>query len=229
MAKYRPGSNREIISDALTKHPQTAQDLSTITGISLEATESVLIQIRPHGVSVSKKDKQTGLTGWTLGNGKPAKTKKAPVKGVRKMIMQHLSENVGNIISIQGIVTALKLFSEGYPSAILKELEAEGKLTRANSVMPHTWTINASINDPEQAKLLPPPPRGFNTRPQDMPQQPPQAFIPDPNAVMQTSAAISHLMQSEQRSIMNQQTLQQILVIYEQLGNILEMAGLIED
>lgn len=227
MPKYRPGSNRETISDALTKHPQTAQDLSTITGIAVDAVESVLIQIRPHGVSVRKKDKQTGATGWTLGNGKPIKTKKSganPIKGVRKLVLGYLRENVGNITSIQGIVDALKLFSVGYPSAILKELEAEGKVTRANNTMPHTWTINASISDPEQTKLLPPP-RGFKSHPPS----PPQAYIPDPNAVMQTSAAISTLMQSEQRSIMNQQTLQQILVIYEQLGNILEAAGLIED
>lgn len=54
-------------------------------------------------------------------------------------------------------------------------------------------------------------------------------LLPSNTAAMQTSDAISTLMQTGHQNIAYRQTLQQILVIYEQLGNVLAMAGLLED
>ncbi len=56
-----------------------------------------------------------------------------------------------------------------------------------------------------------------------------QTLIPDIVQPMLASDAITTLMRTEQQNILHRQTLQQILAVYEQLGNILEMAGLIED
>ena len=222
MSVFKEGSNRERIHSTLTDKPITVHEVCALSGLSEKDSGEILNQISRLGHS-ERKVMVDGSRGWVKGSGVPpvkSKTSK-PKTGTGKKVREYLKNNVGEQVSIAGIVKALKLSSSTYPSAIMAELAKKGDLTRISDVKPFAWVINPSINDNKQTEMLPPTQPPANTMP--------SPYIMPNEAPMGSSSAISALMQMENKNIMYEQGLMQIMNLYNQLGNVLETMGLLEE
>jgi len=131
--------------------------------------------------------------------------------------------------TLKDIVRTLKIPPPSASTA-LNTLKKKGLAARAMTASDKPgWIKGCPASDAPVPKPFEDPIRGFNTlRTPSLDSQPLQTYIPQDNPPMQTSTAIQALIQTEQQNAQLRLTLQQILGVYEQLGNLLEAAGLLE-
>lgn len=227
MSVFKDGTNRSRVYKTLSSdEARTAASISKATGLSERDVKEVLSQIRRLGHTLNK-DLPDGTAGWIKGDGSPytpvkgkavkGQITKKPQTGVGKKVKEYLLARIGHQVTMTGIVGDLKLNSSAYPLAIVTDFVKQGYMSRIGTAKPHTWMINPSMSEPQQTSLMMPAP------------QPQADLMPHAPDLMQTSAAISTLMQTENKNIVYRQALTQIIGVYEQLGNILEMIGNMED
>jgi hypothetical protein len=212
---FAKGTNRERVHSCLIDAPQTVQELSDLSGVGVSTANNVLSQISNLGHAQYIKNPD-GTCGYILGDGKKFRKGNKKLHSDRKTIItEYLINHIGQEITLGGMCKELKIDSNSVNRAIVTKHVDNGHLTVTNQ-RPRTWMILPSIK-PDSASL----PR-LST--------PLQAtLLPDTTSPLRTSDALSQLMQVEQQNIAYRSTIQQFLVIYEQLGNILAAAGFLED
>jgi len=214
MSDFTPGSNRERVHNQLTSTPQSLIDIAKSADLPTGAVSSVLDQIRRLG-DAERARLPNGLWGYTKGSGKPITAKSQ--SGSKTNVIKYLSKKIGQDVVVSDAKKALKINDGGYINRIFRMLEQEGKLILINAnTRPLTWTVHQSILDASTQTSL-------------IPAKPKQAPQPLPPEVAQPGSLTGALMQLENQNIVYKQTLIQLIPVYEQFGNILEAAGLLED
>jgi hypothetical protein len=201
MAKYQPGSNRAKVYEQLSSKPITIEEICRITGIEQKPVESVLFQIRGDAESVWDGNK---IIGYVKGAGKlkPKPKPKQKRTFIKPLVEEYIEKNIGKDITLEDLIKKIKT-SKAPVYKILSDICKEGRLTLVNSkpLVYHVVEKQIPLNLPTQT------------------------LIPE---VPIMSNAVGHLMQMEQKVAMYEHALQQLVVLYEQQGNLLEAIGLLE-
>jgi hypothetical protein len=218
MSVFTPGSNRALVYEALESTPKSIETICTETGIAEGPVTSVINQITALGYAKLHKSLSVdGAKFYTKGRGtKPVKTKAPPIA---PQVVEYLSKRMGKRVTVAAIMDACNIKSRSPLYNLLDNLTKKGQLSIVDNTNPKQWLVmkNIGLNS------------HYKAPPTEETEQIQQALFPASTAPLQTSAAISHLMQTEQQNIMYRSAIQQLIVMYEQMGNILEMLGVLED
>jgi hypothetical protein len=217
MSTFQPGSNRARVYELLNSKPKNKKVIANTLGLKETAVDSVLGQITQLGYAVPV-GKENGLQYFIRGDGKPRKPTRSESTSRREYsdkLEKFFKSNVGNTLTIAEMAKSMKLKSPGSLSNRCKKMAGKGELTVVNTGTPIQYRIEPSTTEGTQTELIP--------------STPPPAITPEMMTPMATSDAIGQLMQIESQNIVYRQALHQMAAIYEQLGNVLEMAGLLEE
>jgi hypothetical protein len=204
---FQKGSNRETIYLLLSDQPITIDKLAMATGLEDRQIESVLVQIGALG-HAKRIINGKGIHTYVLGNGVPKKAvKRAIPELITDKLMNYLKDHVGKEVNQPAMIKKLKIKNFAAPQKVLRNLVDGGQLSLSKRSSPRTWKVHQSI-------LGKPKPLGAPNI------KAPTLGAPNvPIAHLDTSLALVQLHSG----------LQQLVSLHEQMNDVLESLGLLED
>lgn len=207
---FQKGSNRETIYLLLSDQPITIDKLAMATGLEDRQIESVLVQIGALG-HAKRIINDKGIHTYVLGKGVPKKAvKRALPELITDKLINYLKDHVGKEVNQPAMIKKLKIKNFAAPQKVLRNLVDGGQLSLSKRSSPRTWKVNQSIlGKPKKPQSL-----GVTNI------KSPSLGVPNvPIAPLDTSSALVQLHTG----------LQQLVSLHEQMNDVLESLGLLED